>query len=401
MDRHAVSRRLAAIGESATLAITARANEMRAAGRPVIGFGAGEPDFPTPPHVVDAAIDACRDPVNHRYSPAAGLPELRDAIVAKTARDSGFESARENVVVSNGGKGALFAAFAALIDPGDEVLLPAPYWVTYPEAIGVFGGVPIPIDTTVESGFRVSVDQLEAACTDRTKALVFVSPSNPSGAVYPPDEVAAVGRWADERGIWVITDEIYEYLVYGSAEHVSMPTVVPSVAERCIVVNGTAKSFAMTGWRVGWAIGPAAITAAMIRLQSHSTSNVANVSQRAALAALVGPLEPVYEMREAFDRRRQIMFEALSAIPGVALDEPQGAFYAFPSVEDLLGRPLGGRIATSSMELAALLLDEIEIAVVPGEAFGAPGHVRLSFALSDADLIEGLDRWHTLVADSA
>jgi aspartate/methionine/tyrosine aminotransferase len=380
------------------MAITARAREMRAEGRPVIGFGAGEPDFPTPDHIVQAAIDACRDPINHKYSPPAGLPELRDAIVAKTERDSGLAVARENVIVSNGGKGALFATFAALLDPGDEVLLPTPYWVTYPEAVGVFDGVSVPVPTTVEGGYRVTIEMLEAATTERTKALVFVSPSNPSGAVYPPDEVAAIGRWAAERGIWVITDELYEHLVYGAVEHVSMPVVAPEIADRCVVVNGTAKSYAMTGWRVGWAIAPADIASAMARLQSHSTSNVANVSQRAALAAIAGPLDPVLRMREAFDRRRRIMFEMLGEIPGVDVPEPEGAFYAFPSVEGQLHRRLGGSTAASSMELAAVLLDEAEIAVVPGEAFGAPGHLRLSFALSDDDLVEGLERWRDLAA---
>jgi aspartate/methionine/tyrosine aminotransferase len=379
------------------MAITARANTLRAQGRPVIGFGAGEPDFPTPGHIVEAAAEACRQPVNHRYSPAIGLTELRDAVVEKTGRDSGFRIARENVVISNGGKGALFATFAALLDPGDEVLLPTPYWVTYPEVISLFDGVTVPIPTSVGDGFRVSVEALEAATTERTKALVFVSPSNPSGAVYPPEEVAAIGRWAASRGIWVITDELYEYLVYGDAVHVSMPAVAPEIADRCVVVNGVAKSFAMTGWRVGWAIAPAPIAAAMGRFQSHSTSNVANVTQRAALAALTGPMDAVYAMRAAFDRRRVTMFTMLSSIPGIEVLEPQGAFYAFPSVAGLLGRDLGGRTASTSLDLAALLLDEIEIAVVPGEAFGAPGYCRLSFALSDEDLIEGLTRWRDFV----
>ncbi|MEE8497027.1 MAG: pyridoxal phosphate-dependent aminotransferase [Acidimicrobiia bacterium] len=380
------------------MAITAKANELRAAGRSVIGFGAGEPDFATPAHIVEAAVAACSDPKNHRYSPAIGLPELRDAVVARTAEHSGLEVERSNVVISNGGKGALFAAFAALLDPGDEVLLPSPYWVTYPEVIGLFGGVVSVIPTTVADGFRVSVEALDAAVTERTKALVFVSPSNPSGAVYPPDEVAAIGNWAAERGIWVITDEIYDHLLYGDARHVSMPVVAPEVAERCIVVNGTAKTFAMTGWRVGWAIAPTAVAAAMGRFQSHSMSNVANVSQRAALAALTGPMGPVEEMRQAFDKRRQVMHRLLSEIPGLEVRQPEGAFYAFPMVVGLLGRSLGGRTASSSLELAALLLDEIEIAVVPGEAFGAPGYCRLSFALADEDLIEGLERWKALAS---
>ena len=393
-----ISQRLAALSESATMAITAKANALRAAGRSVIGFGAGEPDFATPAHIVEAAIAACSDPRNHRYSPAIGLPELRDAVVAKTAEHSGYVVERSNVVISNGGKGALFAACAALLDPGDEVLLPSPYWVTYPEAIALFGGVASIIPTTVADGFRVSVEALDAAVTERTKALVFVSPSNPSGAVYPPDEVAAIGRWAAERGIWVITDEIYDHLLYGDARHVSMPVVAPEIAERCIVVNGTAKTFAMTGWRVGWAIAPTNVAAAMGRFQSHSMSNVANVSQRAALAALTGPMDPVDDMRRAFDKRRRSMHGLLSEIPGIEVREPEGAFYAFPSVAGQLGSSLGGRTPSSSLELAALLLEEIEIAVVPGEAFGAPGYCRLSFALADDDLIEGLERWRALAS---
>jgi len=391
-----LSQRLVAISESATMAITVKAKALRAAGRPVIGFGAGEPDFATPAHIVEAAIAACSDPINHRYSPAVGLPELRDAVVVATKAHSGLAVERADVVITNGGKGAVFAAFAALLDPGDEVLLPSPYWVTYPEAIALFGGVTRVIPTTVTDGFRVSTEALDAAVTERTKVLVFVSPSNPSGAVYPPDEVAEIGRWAAQRGIWVITDEIYDHLVYGDARHVSMPVVAPDVAERCIVVNGTAKTFAMTGWRVGWAIAPADVAAAMGRFQSHSTSNVSNVSQRAALAALTGPMGPVEEMRKAFDRRRRAMHQLLTDIPGIEVRLPEGAFYAFPSVAGQLQRPLGGRTVSSSLDLAALLLEEIEIAVVPGEAFGSPGYCRLSFALAEDDLIEGLGRWQEL-----
>jgi aspartate/methionine/tyrosine aminotransferase len=393
-----MARRVAALSASATMAITARANVLRAEGRPVIGFGAGEPDFATPDHIVAAAIAACADPVNHKYSPAVGLPELRDAVASTTSAFSALDVAPGNVLISNGGKGALFAACAALLDPGDEVLLPAPYWVTYPEVIGLFGGVVRVIDTTVADGFRVSVDDLDAAVTDRTKALVFVSPSNPSGAVYPPEEVAAIGQWAAERGIWVITDEIYDHLVYGSAQHVSMPSVVPEIAERCVIINGTAKTFAMTGWRVGWAIGPTDLVVAMGKFQSHSMSNVSNVSQRAAIAALNGPMEPVDSMREAFDRRRRLMHEGLGRIRGVDVLEPEGAFYAFPSVHGQIGTEVAGRSVTSSLDLAAVLLEEIDIAVVPGEAFGAPGYCRLSFALSDDDLVEGLERWRDLVA---
>lgn len=391
-----LSRRLAAISDSATMAITARAKALRAEGRPVIGFGAGEPDFPTPPHIVEAAAAACADPANHRYSPAIGLPELREAVAADAAERSGLSVERGNVVVSNGGKGALFAAFAALLDPGDEVLLPSPYWVTYPEAIALFDGVVRRVATTMAGGFRVTVDDLEAARTDRSKLLVFVSPSNPTGVVYSPEEIEAIGRWAADHGIWVLTDEIYDRLVYGDARHVSMPAVVPDLAERCVIVNGTAKTYAMTGWRVGWAIAPADIAAAMGRFQSHSTSNVSNVSQRAALAAVTGPDDAVTEMRRAFDKRRVEMHRLLCGIDGLEVLEPAGAFYAFPSVAGQLGRAFGERTATTSAELAALLLDEIEIAVVPGEAFGAPGHCRLSFALADSDLVEGLERWQHL-----
>jgi aspartate/methionine/tyrosine aminotransferase len=379
------------------MAITARAAELRAAGRKVIGFGAGEPDFPTPAHIVAAAQAACADPVNHRYSPAAGLPALREAVAAKTRRDSGYEVDPDQVVITNGGKGAIFGGFAALLDPGDEVLLPAPYWVSYPEAIALAGGVPRVISTTAAEGFRVSVDRLEAAVTGRTKALVFVSPSNPSGAVYPRHEVEAIGRWAAARGLWVMTDEIYEHLVYGDAVFSSMPVEVPAVAPRCVVINGVAKTYAMTGWRVGWLIAPTEVAAAVGRFQSHSTSNVANVSQRAALAAVTGPMDPVAQMRVAFDGRRRTMHRMLNEIPGVEAVEPDGAFYAFPSVEGLLGREIGGRRVETSEDLAAALLEVADIAIVPGEAFGAPGYCRLTFALSDDELEEGVTRWREAV----
>jgi aspartate/methionine/tyrosine aminotransferase len=379
------------------MAITARAAELRAAGRKVIGFGAGEPDFPTPAHIVAAAQAACADPVNHRYSPAAGLPALRQAVAAKTRRDSGYEVDPDQVVITNGGKGAIFGGFAALLDPGDEVLLPAPYWVSYPEAIALAGGVPRVIPTRAAEGFRVSVDRLEAAVTGRTKALVFVSPSNPSGAVYPRHEVEAIGRWAAARGLWVMTDEIYEHLVYGDAVFSSMPVEVPAVAPRCVVINGVAKTYAMTGWRVGWLIAPTEVAAAVGRFQSHSTSNVANVSQRAALAAVTGPMDPVAQMRVAFDRRRRTMHRMLNEIRGVEAVEPDGAFYAFPSVEGLLGREIGGRRVETSEDLAAALLEVADIAIVPGEAFGAPGYCRLTFALSDDELEEGVTRWREAV----
>lgn len=395
-----VSARIGAISESATLAVDAKAKALKAAGRPVIGFGAGEPDFPTPDYIVAAAVEACGDPAMHRYTPAGGLPALKQAIVAKTARDSGYVVEPNQVLVTNGGKQALYNAFAALLDPADEVLLPAPYWTTYPESIKLAGGVPVPVETDMESGYRVTIDQLEAALTPATKALVFVSPSNPTGAVYSPADVEAIGRWAVDKGIWVITDEIYEHLVYGDAEFVSMPVVVPELADRCIVVNGVAKTYAMTGWRVGWMIAPADITKAATNLQSHATSNVANVSQRAAIAALTGDLAAVDEMKVAFDRRRKLIVSMLDAIPGVQCPEPEGAFYAYPRVVDVLGKRLRGRRPQTSAELAELILDEAEVAVVPGEAFGTPGYLRLSYALSDADLTEGVERIAALLAEA-
>ena len=388
-----VSRRVAAITPSATLAVDAAAKALKAAGEDVIGFGAGEPDFPTPDHIVEAAVEACRDPRNHRYSPAPGLPELREAIAAKTKRDSGYEVDPSQVVVTNGGKHAVYNAFAALLDPGDEVLLPTPYWTTYPEPVRLAGGVPVEIPTDVDSGFRVSVDQLEAARTPATRALVFVSPSNPTGAVYPRDEVEAIGRWAAEHGIWVVTDEIYEHLTYDDHEFSSLPVVVPELADRCLVLNGVAKTYAMTGWRVGWIIGPADVAKAAAGLQSHQTSNVANVSQRAALAAVSGPLDDVARMREAFDRRGKKMHEMLNAIEGVTALAPQGAFYAFPSFRDVLERgTVAGRPVSTTVELAAVVLEEAKVAIVPGEAFSAPGYARLSFALGDDDLGEGIRR---------
>ncbi len=395
-----VSARIGAIAESATLAVDAKAKALKAAGRPVIGFGAGEPDFPTPGYIVDAAVEACRDPRWHRYTPAGGLPQLKEAVAAKTLRDSGYQVAPGQVLISNGGKQALYNAFAALLDPGDEVLLPAPYWTTYPESIALAGGRPVPVMTGPDSGYRVTVDQLEAARTPATKALVFVSPSNPTGAVYAPTDVEAIGRWAVEHGIWVVTDEIYEHLVYGQARFASMPALVPELADTCVVVNGVAKTYAMTGWRVGWMIGPVDIVKAATNLQSHATSNVANVSQIAALAAVSGDLAAVEQMRTAFDRRRRRIVQLLSEIPGVACPEPEGAFYVYPSVEGILGKEIRGKRPTSSADLAALVLDEVEVAVVPGEAFGTPGFLRLSYALGDADIEEGVGRLGTLLAEA-
>jgi aspartate/methionine/tyrosine aminotransferase len=393
-----ISRRIAAIQESATLAVDAKAKALQAAGENVIGFGAGEPDFPTPPHIIEAAVAACRDPRNHRYSPTAGLPELREAIAHKTKRDSGVDVAAGQIVVTNGGKHAVYSTFQVLLDPGDEVLVPAPYWTTYPEAISLAGGVAVPITTSALDGFRVTVDQLEAATGERTKVLLFVSPSNPTGAVYPPHEIEAIGRWAAERGIWIVTDEIYEHLTYGGHEFASMPALVPELSDRCVILNGVAKTYAMTGWRVGWLIAPADVATAATNLQSHSTSNVSNIAQRAALAAVEGDLAAVAEMRAAFDRRGRLMYGMLSAIDGVTCLEPQGAFYCFPSFEGVLGREVAGRRVQSSLELCEVLLDAAKVAIVPGEAFGAPGYARLSFALGDDDLGEGVRRIADLLA---
>ncbi len=396
--RSRISARVGGIAESATLAVDAKAKALKAAGRPVIGFGAGEPDFPTPEAIVKAAVAAADDPVNHHYTPTPGLPALRAAIADKTLRDSGYAVKPEQVLVTNGGKQAVYEAFATLLDPGDEVLLPAPYWTTYPEAVTLAGGVPVPVLSDESTGYLVSVEQLDAALTPRTKVLLFCSPSNPTGAVYPPDQVAAIGRWAADQGIWVITDEIYEHLTYGGAEHVSMPVVAPEIVDRCIVLNGVAKTYAMTGWRVGWLIGPLDVVKAATNLQSHLTSNVGNVSQVAALAAVSGSLDAVAEMREAFDRRRRTMVELLSAIPGVSCPEPQGAFYAYPSVAALIGKDFGGVRPQSSAELATLVLEQAEVAVVPGEAFGTPGYFRLSYALGDDDLVTGVTRMGEFLA---
>ena len=393
-----VSARLAAIAESATLAVDAKAKALKAKGENVIGFGAGEPDFPTPERIVEAAVRAARDPKFHRYTPAAGLPELREAIAVKTKRDSGLSVDASQVLVTVGGKYAVFVAFAALCDPGDEVIVPAPYWTTYPEAVSLAGGVSVVVDTTEETEFKVTVEQLEKARTPRTKVLLFVSPDNPSGAVYSPEETIAIGKWAVQHGIWVVTDEIYEHLTYGKHKFSSMPTLVPEIADKCIIVNGVAKTYAMTGWRVGWMIGPKDVMKAAINFQSHTTSNVSNVAQIAALEAVSGDLSAVAMMRESFERRGMLMHKMLTAIPGVTCMEPQGAFYCFPNVRGLLGRDIGGKTATNSMELADLVLDVAKVAFVPGEAFGAPGYARFSFALGDADLVEGMERLVALFA---
>jgi aspartate aminotransferase len=394
-----LARRILDMEASPTLAVDAKAKALKAAGEPVIGFGAGEPDFPTPANIVEAAQRAAADPATHRYSPAAGLPALRQAIAERAQRDHDLDVGATQVTVTNGGKHALYNIFLALVDPGDEVLIPSPYWVSYPEQVKLADGVPVAVPTTMETGFRVTVEQLEERRTERTKALVFVSPSNPTGAVHSADEILKIGSWAAEHGIWVVADEIYERLVYGDATFASLPALVPEAAARTVVTSGVAKSYAMTGWRVGWSIAPPEIAAGMNKLQSQVTSNVANVAQLAALEAITGPQDAVEEMRLAFDRRRRLAVAHLSAIEGIRVSEPQGAFYVFPSFEDVLGQEIAGRRIDTTLELTQLLLEEAKVAVVPGEAFGAPGYARLSYALGDDDLAEGIARIATLLGN--
>ena len=398
--RRRVSGRVGGIAESATLAVDAKAKALKAEGRPVIGFGAGEPDFPTPDYIVAAAAEAARKPENHRYSPTGGLPERKKAVAAKTVRDSQYEVDPAQVLITNGGKQAVYEACATLLDPGDEVLLPAPYWTTYPEVIRLAGGVPVEVLADETQDYLVSVDQLESARSGATKALLFCSPSNPTGAVYSPEQVAAIGRWAYDNGLWVLTDEIYEHLVYADAQFSSIVAQVPELADTTVVLNGVAKTYAMTGWRVGWMIGPADVVKAATNLQSHLTSNVSNVSQRAALAAVSGDLSAVQEMRAAFDRRRKTIVGMLNEVDGFVCPEPKGAFYAYPSVRGALGREIAGRVAETSVELAEIILDEAEVAVVPGEAFGSPGYLRLSYALGDDDLVEGVTRLQKLLSEA-
>lgn len=391
-----VSRRIDSIAESATLAVDAKAKAMKAAGEDVVGFGAGEPDFPTPDYIVEAAVDAARTPRFHRYSPAAGLPELREAVAEKTTRDSGLSVEAQNVLITNGGKQAVYNTFATLLDPGDEVLVPAPYWTTYPEAIKLADGVPVEVFAGPEQGYQVTVEQLEAAVTARTKVLVFVSPSNPTGAVQSPQATAEIGRWAAEKGLWVVTDEIYEHLTYDDVDFASIASV-DELADQVVILNGVAKTYAMTGWRVGWMVGPADVIKAASNLQSHATSNVANVSQMAALAAVTGPLDSVEEMKAAFDRRRRTMVDGLNAIAGFSCPTPQGAFYAYVDVRGALGREIGGTTPQTSAELAEVILEQAKVAVVPGEAFGPGGFLRLSYALGDEDLVRGLERIRELL----
>jgi aspartate/methionine/tyrosine aminotransferase len=394
-----ISARIAAIAESATLAVDAKAKALKAAGRPVIGFGAGEPDFPTPDYIVEAAAAATKVVANHRYTPAAGLPELREAIVAKTKRDSNYEVTVDQVLVTNGGKQSVYQAFAAIVDPGDEVLLPTPFWTTYPECVKLAGGVSVEVFADETQNYLVSVEQLEAARTPKTKVLLFCSPSNPTGSVYSTEQVKAIGQWAVKHGIWVITDEIYEHLLYDGATAPSLPVLVPELADTCIIINGVAKTYAMTGWRVGWMIGPKDVIKAATNLQSHLTSNVANVSQRAAIAALNGNLDAVHKMGEAFDRRRKLIVGLLNEIPGFKCPTPTGAFYVYPSVKGVLGRTIRGKTPKTSAELATLILEEAEVAAVPGEAFGPSGYLRFSYATSDEDIIEGIGRIKKLITE--
>ncbi|MEJ6618087.1 MAG: pyridoxal phosphate-dependent aminotransferase [Candidatus Planktophila sp.] len=394
-----ISARISAIAESATLAVDAKAKALKAAGRPVIGFGAGEPDFPTPDYIVEAAAAATKIVANHRYTPAAGLPELREAIVAKTKRDSNYEITADQVLVTNGGKQAVYQAFASIIDPGDEVILPSPFWTTYPECVQLAGGKVVEVFADEKHNYLVTVDQLEAARTPKTKALLFCSPSNPTGSVYPVDVVKAIGEWAVKNNIWIISDEIYEHLLYDGATAPSLPVLVPELADTCIIINGVAKTYAMTGWRLGWMIGPKDVIKATTNLQSHLTSNVANISQRAAIAALTGDLSAVYKMGEAFDRRRKLIVALLNEIPGFECPTPTGAFYVYPSVKGVLGKTIRGKTPKTSAELATLILEEVEVAAVPGEAFGPSGYLRFSYATSDENIIEGVGRIKKLLTE--
>jgi len=395
-----ISARIAAIAESATLAVDAKAKALKAAGRPVIGFGAGEPDFPTPDYIVDAAAAATKVVANHRYSPTPGLPDLRDAIVAKTKRDSNYEITADQVLVTNGGKQAVYQAFATIVDVGDEVLLPSPYWTTYPECIQLAGGKAVEVFADETQNYLVTVEQLEAARTPKTKALLFCSPSNPTGSVYSVEQVKAIGEWALKNNIWIIADEIYEHLLYDGATAPSMPVLVPGLADTTIILNGVAKTYAMTGWRVGWMIGPKDVIKAATNLQSHLTSNVSNVSQRAANAALTGDLAAVHKMGEAFNRRRKLIVSLLNEIPGFSCPTPTGAFYVYPSVKGVLGKTIRGKTPTTSAELATLILEEVEVAAVPGEAFGPSGYLRFSYALSDEDIVEGIGRIKKLIEEA-
>jgi len=391
-----ISKRIAAIAESATLKVDAKAKALQAEGRPVISYAAGEPDFPTPAHIVEAASKAVLDPKNHRYTPAVGLPDLREAIAQKTLRDSGTEVTASQVVVTNGGKQAVYQAFAVLLDAGDEVLLPTPYWTTYPEAIALAGGKTVKVFAGSEQGYKVTVEQLDKAKTARTKVLLMCSPSNPTGAVYSKEEIAAIGNWAHQNDLWVITDEIYQNLVYDGGKAYSITEVVPEMIDKTIMVNGVAKSYAMTGWRLGWMAGPADAMKAAANLQSHLTSNVNNIAQKAALAALTGPQDEVQNMLQAFDRRRKLAVSELGKIENWLAPMPQGAFYVYSDVRGLLGKSWAGKQINTSLELCDLILEKAEVALVPGEAFGPSGYVRMSYALGDEPIVEGIKRLQKL-----
>jgi aspartate aminotransferase len=391
-----ISKRIAAIAESATLKVDAKAKALQAEGRPVISYAAGEPDFPTPAHIVEAAAKAVLDPKNHRYTPAVGLPDLREAIAQKTLRDSGTEVTASQVVVTNGGKQAVYQAFAVLLDAGDEVLLPTPYWTTYPEAIALAGGKTVEVFAGSDQGYKVTVEQLEKAKTSRSKVLLMSSPSNPTGAVYSRQEVEDIGKWAHSNDLWVITDEIYQNLVYDGLKAYSITEVVPELVDKTIMVNGVAKSYSMTGWRIGWMAGPADAMKAAANLQSHLTSNVNNIAQKAALAALTGSQEEVQNMLQAFDRRRKLAVSELGKIDNWLAPMPQGAFYVYSDVRGLLGKSWAGKQINTSLELCDLILEKAEVALVPGEAFGPSGYVRMSYALGDEPIVEGIKRLQEL-----
>jgi len=397
MSDSRISKRISAIAESATLKVDSKAKALIANGRPVISYAAGEPDFPTPAHIVEAAAIAVRDPKNHRYTPAAGLPEMKEAIVQKTLQDSGTKITPSQVIVTNGGKQAVYQAFQVILNDGDEVLVPAPYWTTYPEAIKLAGGKQVDVFAGSDQGYKVTVEQLEAAYTPRTKALLICSPSNPTGAVFSKQELTDIGNWAATKpNLWVISDEIYQNVVYDGIRAYSITELVPEIQDRTIMVNGVAKSYAMTGWRLGWMIAPDDAAKAAGNLQSHLTSNVSNISQRAAIAAITGDQEPIEQMLAAFDRRRKLAVAELNKIPGMMTPNPEGAFYVYPDVSGLLGKTWGGKQITSSLELADMILEQAEVALVPGEAFGPSGYLRMSYALSDDQLLEGIHRMQKL-----
>ena len=397
MSHSRISKRISAIAESATLKVDSKAKALIANGRPVISYAAGEPDFPTPAHIVEAAAIAVRDPKNHRYTPAAGLPEMKEAIVQKTLEDSGTKITPSQVIVTNGGKQAVYQAFQVILDDGDEVLVPAPYWTTYPEAIKLAGGKQVDVFAGSDQGYKVTVEQLEAAYTPKTKALLICSPSNPTGAVFSKQELTDIGNWvATKPNLWVISDEIYQNVVYDGIRAYSITELVPEIQDRTIMVNGVAKSYAMTGWRLGWLIAPDDAAKAAGNLQSHLTSNVSNISQRAAIAAITGDQEPIQKMLAAFDRRRKLAVAELNKIPGMTTPNPEGAFYVYPDVSGLLGKTWAGKQITSSLELADMILEQAEVALVPGEAFGPSGYLRMSYALSDDQLLEGIQRMQKL-----